>query len=139
MPEWRNWQTHTTQNRAGNHVGSSPTLGTIDKKAQKICVFLFSIFNSGTRKGTCQASSWSGASRSEGKNSPVDYFCDAGASCPTLGTKIKWAVKSIIFIIFAFYSYCSLITFFNTTSSNAQKYNLNSNNCFHHTIYIFTF
>ena len=28
MPEWRNWQTHTTQNRAGNHVGSSPTLGT---------------------------------------------------------------------------------------------------------------
>ena len=30
MPEWRNWQTHTTQNRAGNHVGSSPTLGTND-------------------------------------------------------------------------------------------------------------
>ena len=30
MPEWRNWQTHTTQNRAGNHVGSSPTLGTTD-------------------------------------------------------------------------------------------------------------
>ena len=28
MPEWRNWQTHTTQNRAGNHVGSSPTIGT---------------------------------------------------------------------------------------------------------------
>lgn len=29
MPEWRNWQTHTTQNRAGNHAGSSPALGTI--------------------------------------------------------------------------------------------------------------
>ena len=28
MPMWRNWQTHTTQNRAGNHVGSSPTIGT---------------------------------------------------------------------------------------------------------------
>ena len=28
MPEWRNWQTHTTQNRAGNRAGSSPALGT---------------------------------------------------------------------------------------------------------------
>ena len=28
MPEWRNWQTHMTQNHAGNHVGSSPTFGT---------------------------------------------------------------------------------------------------------------
>ena len=28
MPEWRNWQTHTTQNRAGNHAGSSPASGT---------------------------------------------------------------------------------------------------------------
>ena len=25
----------------------------------------------------------------EGKNSPVDYFCDASASGPTTGTKIK--------------------------------------------------
>ena len=25
---WRNWQTHQTQNLAGNHVGSSPTIGT---------------------------------------------------------------------------------------------------------------
>ena len=30
MPEWRNWQTHWIQNPAGNHVGSSPTLGTND-------------------------------------------------------------------------------------------------------------
>ena len=28
MPMWRNWQTHQTQNLAGNHVGSSPTIGT---------------------------------------------------------------------------------------------------------------
>ena len=28
MPKWRNWQTHTTQNRAGNHAGSSPASGT---------------------------------------------------------------------------------------------------------------
>lgn len=46
MPEWRNWQTHTTQNRAGNHVGSSPTLGTKPKnstmlKYQHIIEFLF--------------------------------------------------------------------------------------------------
>ncbi len=27
------WQTHTTQNRAGNHVGSSPTSGTIIEDA----------------------------------------------------------------------------------------------------------
>ncbi len=30
MPEWRNWQTRTTQNRVGNpRVGSTPTFGTI--------------------------------------------------------------------------------------------------------------
>ena len=34
MPMWRNWQTHTTQNRAGNHVGSSPTIGTIDESVR---------------------------------------------------------------------------------------------------------
>lgn len=27
---WRNWQTHSTQNAAGNHVGSSPTISTND-------------------------------------------------------------------------------------------------------------
>ena len=27
MPLWRNWQTHTTQNRTGNHMGSSPISG----------------------------------------------------------------------------------------------------------------
>ena len=27
---WRNWQTHWIQNPAGNHVGSSPTIGTND-------------------------------------------------------------------------------------------------------------
>ncbi len=25
---WRNWYTHITQNDAGNHVGSSPTIDT---------------------------------------------------------------------------------------------------------------
>ena len=57
------------------------------KKHRFSVFFSFQILNGGTRKGTCQASSWSGASRSEGKNSPVDYFCDAGASGPTLGTR----------------------------------------------------
>ncbi len=28
MLMWRNWQTHWTQNPAGNHVGSSPTIST---------------------------------------------------------------------------------------------------------------
>ena len=42
MPEWRNWQTHTTQNRAGNHVGSSPTIGTRERlaRASLLCAFL---------------------------------------------------------------------------------------------------
>ena len=31
---WRNWQTHMTQNHAGNHVGSSPTIGTIKSIAK---------------------------------------------------------------------------------------------------------
>ena len=39
MPEWRNWQTHTTQNRAGNHVGSSPTLGTKKIITAKLWLF----------------------------------------------------------------------------------------------------
>ena len=39
MPEWRNWQTHTTQNRAGNHVGSNPTFGT--KKARLLSCFFY--------------------------------------------------------------------------------------------------
>lgn len=30
-PLWRNWQTHTTQNRTGNHMGSSPISGTFIK------------------------------------------------------------------------------------------------------------
>lgn len=29
MSMWRNWYTHITQNDAGNHVGSSPTIDTI--------------------------------------------------------------------------------------------------------------
>ena len=41
MPMWRNWQTHMTQNHAGNHVGSSPTIGT---KAPFKGAFLFVIF-----------------------------------------------------------------------------------------------
>ena len=36
---WRNWQTHQTQNLTGNHVGSSPTIGT-KKSIAKLC-FLF--------------------------------------------------------------------------------------------------
>ena len=27
LPLWRNWQTHLTQNQAGNHAGSSPASG----------------------------------------------------------------------------------------------------------------
>ena len=32
MPLWRNWQTHLTQNQAGNRAGSSPASG-MNKKA----------------------------------------------------------------------------------------------------------
>ena len=44
MPMWRNWQTHTTQNRAGNHVGSSPTIGTRSQTIQVLkyqCLYGF--------------------------------------------------------------------------------------------------
>ena len=81
MPEWRNWQTHTTQNRAGNHVGSSPTLGT-RKKNVAIATFFYFNYDCGTRKGGCRVSRWSGACRNEGKNNPVDYFSDAGCIVP---------------------------------------------------------
>ena len=43
MPEWRNWQTHTTQNRAGNHAGSSPALGTSKKEDVKSSFFTYKI------------------------------------------------------------------------------------------------
>ena len=42
---------------------------------------------------------WFKARLNAGKNSPVDYFCDARASGPTIGTRIKVTLekKSIIF------------------------------------------
>ena len=40
-PLWRNWQTHTTQNRTGNHMGSSPISGI----CQKYCKFLYILQN----------------------------------------------------------------------------------------------
>ena len=47
MPMWRNWYTHSTQNAAGNHVGSSPTIGT----SEAVERLLFYILKSGARKG----------------------------------------------------------------------------------------
>ena len=35
-----------------------------------------------------------------GKNSPVDYFCDASASGPTIGTNIKNIENATIAIVF---------------------------------------
>lgn len=35
MPLWRNWQTHLTQNQAGNRAGSSPASGIAKKDLQK--------------------------------------------------------------------------------------------------------
>lgn len=37
-PVWRNWQTHRTQNAAGNHAGSSPATGI--QKATEWPLFL---------------------------------------------------------------------------------------------------
>ena len=53
LPMWRNWYTHSTQNAARNHVGSSPTIGTIKKDMDIIHIFL--IFKWWARKGVCQA------------------------------------------------------------------------------------
>ena len=36
MLMWRNWYTHSTQNAAGNHVGSSPTISTTHKRHTNI-------------------------------------------------------------------------------------------------------
>ena len=73
---WRNWQTHQTQNLAGNHVGSSPTIGTKNSSICKLSkyYFLYQI-SSGTRKGGLE-------------NSPVDYFPDAGYTVPPSVPKI---------------------------------------------------
>lgn len=35
VPKWRNWQTHLTQNQAGNRAGSSPASGIAKKDLQK--------------------------------------------------------------------------------------------------------
>ena len=34
---WRNWYTHSTQNAARNHVGSSPTIGTSVTWSDQLC------------------------------------------------------------------------------------------------------
>ncbi len=44
LPLWRNWQTHTTQNRTGNHVGSTPTSGTIGCCSGILYSFWFGIW-----------------------------------------------------------------------------------------------
>ena len=36
LPLWRNWQTHMTQNHAGNHAGSSPASGIFYKNFKSI-------------------------------------------------------------------------------------------------------
>ena len=40
MPVWRNWQTHRTQNAAGNRTGSSPVTGTIKTEQAFACSVL---------------------------------------------------------------------------------------------------
>ena len=44
---WRNWQTHMTQNHAGNRVGSIPTAGTnyISNKLKASILFNIKAFN----------------------------------------------------------------------------------------------
>ena len=99
LPLWRNWQTHTTQNRAGNHVGSSPTIGTRIKSGWR-ATFLYERKRWGSKRNV-PSLGWFKARLNAGKNSPVDYFCDARASGPTIGTRIKVALekikKSIVF------------------------------------------
>lgn len=41
VPKWRNWQTHLTQNQAGNRAGSSPASG-IKKALEQNCSRAFS-------------------------------------------------------------------------------------------------
>ena len=82
MPEWRNWQTHTTQNRAGNHVGSSPTLGTRNKSTDKVCAFYFCIITSGARKGVVCVLGQSRLDQNADKKCPVDIFYDAACRVP---------------------------------------------------------
>ena len=53
--------------------GSIPLEAT--REAQQSCAKKYlKVWN---RKGGCRVSSWSGANRNEGKNSPEDYFSDA--------------------------------------------------------------
>ena len=40
-------QTHTTQNRAGNHVGSNPTFGTKQNKSEFISDFFVFVVEGG--------------------------------------------------------------------------------------------
>ena len=66
-----------------------------EKRIAKL--FFFETINVGTRKGRSQVSSWAGASRNAGKNSPVDCFSDAARrGAPTTGTKEKNS-KAILF------------------------------------------
>ena len=59
MPMWRNWYTHSTQNAAGNHVGSSPTIGT----REAVEGLLFMYLEVGLEK--------------EKENDSVNHFLDA--------------------------------------------------------------
>ena len=58
-----------------------------DKNVTKVTFFLE--IKRWDSKRNVPSLGWFKASLNAGKNSPVDYFCDASASGPTIGTRIK--------------------------------------------------
>ena len=66
---------------------SGPTIGTRIKNVAKATFFLKEIQRWDSKRNV-PSLGWFKARLNAGKNSPVDYFCDASASGPTIGTKL---------------------------------------------------
>jgi hypothetical protein len=75
-------------------VGSSPTIGTRGKCSK--ATFFLSIKKVGLEKERAEFRLVK-ARLNEGKKSPVDSFCDASASGPTIGTRGKCSKATFFF------------------------------------------
>ncbi|MGN1270882.1 MAG: hypothetical protein ACI4UX_02720, partial [Clostridia bacterium] len=64
-----------------------PTIGTRVKCNLRVA-FLYKVERWDSKRNV-PSLGWFKASLDAGKNSPVDYFCDASASGPTIGTRVK--------------------------------------------------
>ena len=101
MQMWRNWYTHSTQNAAGNHVGSSPTICTNKQRTLGYCLKSLCIGADGGTRTHMVSRSILSAVRIP--ISPHLHWC-RNITINMLVCKVNCFVFYIFFVIFLFYT-----------------------------------